>query len=593
MFGLRSTDDCRCELRSDSDALLVDTTDCDGAGALADAPACRATVVAALETHDVDRVVTRAFGRRAVYADRAAALLLAAGRFAAAVDFRDEVLADRARQDPLDAARVATGRAGPVARLAAETGLVEAAAAGPYDEVLAPRTGVTVGDANVGPRPPDRATLADRYELDTGAVVRVYERDGDPLATYHLTPVELTLSRSETATLEAAAAYLAENALAGEHAAGRAVRCVAAPDDPVETLTGVLHRHTRGLGLLSDVFADPAVSDAYATAPVSDGPIRLEHEGCTVRSNVHLTPASTAALASRFRRESGRAFSRADPTLDTTVDVDGRDVRVAGITDPVSDGRGFAFRAHDRDRFRLSELVANETASPAVAAFLSIAVERGASLLIAGGRGAGKTTLLGTLLRELPAGTRTIVVEDTPELPVTALRASGRDCQRLTVNRDGDGVGPQEALHAALRLGEGALVVGEVRGAEAAALYEAMRVGAGGATLGTVHGDDPDAVRERVVTDLGVAPSAFTDTDLVVTVARSRGGRRVASVVEVVGRTDPAFAPLFDRTGGQLAATGRIDRGNSHVLTKLAGPTEQYDDVHAAIEKRQERFEPT
>ncbi|PSP29234.1 hypothetical protein BRC65_00650, partial [Halobacteriales archaeon QH_2_65_14] len=37
---------------------------------------------------------------------------------------------------------------------------------------------------------------------------------------------------------------------------------------------------------------------------------------------------------------------------------------------------------------------------------------------------------------------------------------------------------PAEALRTALRLGDGALVVGEVRGEEAAVLYEAMRVGA-------------------------------------------------------------------------------------------------------------------
>jgi len=589
VFELRSTDDCRCESGFDGDALCVDATDCDGAGALTDAPACRATVVTALEKRDANRIVTRASGRRRVYADEAAALLVAAGRFAAAVAFHDAALADRARRDPLDAARVATGRAAPVARLAAETGLVETAAARTYEEVVAPRRGVTVADANVGPRPPDGATLADRYELDTGAVVRVYHRSGDPLATYHLTPVELTLSREATATLAAAAEHLAA-APGGDRAAGRAVRNVAEPGDPVETLTDVLRRHTRGLGVLSDVFADPAVSDAYATAPVDERPLRLEHRGETVRSNVHLTKKSTAALASRFRRESGRAFSRADPTLDATVDVDGREIRVAGVTDPVSDGRGFAFRAHDGDRFRLADLVANGTIPPAVAALLSVAVERGAALLVAGGRGVGKTTLLGALLPELPPGTRAVVVEDTPELPVGALRAAGRDCQRLTVDRDGDGVGPQEALHAALRLGEGALVVGEVRGAEAGALYEAMRVGAGGATLGTIHGDGPTAVRERVVTDLGVPPSAFTDTDLVVTLDRGSDGRGVASVVEVVGRTDPAFAPLFERDGEKVVATGRIDRGNSAALAALAEANEAYDGVRTTVEQRRERF---
>ncbi|SIQ91265.1 Type II/IV secretion system protein [Haladaptatus litoreus] len=97
--------------------------------------------------------------------------------------------------------------------------------------------------------------------------------------------------------------------------------------------------------------------------------------------------------------------------------------------------------------------------------------------LVSGTRGAGKTTCLGALLWELPTKTRTVVIEDTRELPVESLQRDGRDVQSLltTANGDEPGVQPAEALKTALRLGEGALVVGEVRGNEASVLYEAMR----------------------------------------------------------------------------------------------------------------------
>ena len=586
MFGRDWDADCRCDARFDGDTLRVDARDCPGDGELAAEPACRETTVRALCDRDADTVFTRANGLQRAYEDAAAGLLVAAGRFAERASFHDEQLAARATRDPLAAAHAATGRAGPVARIAAETGLAACAeAVTDYDDALRPRVAPTVGTDRVVARPPKDARLTDRYELDTGAVVRRYERPDDALVTYHLTPVELTLDADATATLAAAAEYLAANALDGDRAAGRAVRAVADHGAPVETLTAVLAKHTRGLGVLSDLFADPTVSDAYVSAPAPDAPVRVEADGEPLRSNVYLTDASTGALASRFRRESGRAFSRADPTLDATVTTAGRELRVAAVTEPVSDGHGFAFRAHDGDRFRLPDLVANGTVPPAVAGLLSVAVERDAAVLVAGGRGVGKTTLLGALLPELAPGTRTVIVEDTPELPVDALRAAGRDCQRLHVDRDGDGLGATAALRTALRLGEGALVVGEVRGTEAEALYEAMRVGAGGATLGTVHGDGPAAVRERVVTDLGVAPSAFTDTDLVVTLDRA-DDRRVASVVEVVGRDTPEFAPLYD---GE--STGRIDRGNSATVAALARPDETYADVRVALTERASAFE--
>jgi len=211
-----------------------------------------------------------------------------------------------------------------------------------------------------------------------------------------------------------------------------------------------------------------------------------------------------------------------------------------------------------------------------------VAVERGGACLIAGARGAGKTTTLGALGFELPASTRAVVIEDTPELPVGVIRATGRDVQTV---RAGDGFGHDEALRTALRLGEGALVVGEVRGAEAATLFEAMRVGAtDGAVLGTVHGEGAAAVRDRVVADCGVAPAAFGATDLVCTVQAGPDGRRLTRVEEVLVTDDGVtFATLFD---GELS--GRIERGNSRVLAALADPGEEYADVRAAATARGE-----
>jgi hypothetical protein len=261
-------------------------------------------------------------------------------------------------------------------------------------------------------------------------------------------------------------------------------------------------------------------------------------------------------------------------------------------------------------------------------------------VLIAGPLGAGKTTTLGALLFELPPGTRTVVVEDTPELPVEAVRDAGRDVQPLRSDPgDGPAPTPTDAVRTALRLGKGALVVGEVRGEEARALYEAMRVGAGeSAVLGTVHGEDAGSVRERVVEDLGVPTSSFAATDLVVSLAA--GERRRLDAATEVRRTGAgvAFAPLFDadgvgsgpssfgdcgdespgagdgsdgpldwtpaRSGGNTAVRGPFDgarngeeravadptgvvaRGNSRLVDDLRAPGESYADVRAALDER-------
>ena len=615
---------CGCETSREGETLVVSAEDCPGGGRLSAEPTCRATVVRAIDgTVEAVRVVTEDTERR--YGESTVALLDAARRFAARVEGCDESLAERVRRDPLGAARVAAGRGTDtrVGRALAESGLALCAeriveAPEPYDAAFAPEVAPRLPAATVRRRPPSGATFLDRRTLPTGAVVRRYRTERGPL--YHLEPVEYRLDATGRAALADARTRLAGAAegilpdageapdLGGDEGAvaevgsggavGRAAsEAVAAHGASVGAglLASVLRRHTRGLGVVEDVLADPAVSDVFASAPVEETLLRVRVEGEAMRTNVRLGREGAAALVSQLRRSSGRALSRATPTMDATATVHGRRVRVAAVTDPVSDGPGFAFRVHDDAAWRLEDLVGNGTLPPAAAGLLSVATERGAAGLVAGPRGAGKTTLLGACCWEIPPEARTVVVEDTPELPVESLRESGRDVQALrTATGDGDGpsVAPEAALRTALRLGDGALLVGEVRGEEARTLFEAMRVGAGdGAVLGTVHGEGARAVRERVVADLGVAPTAFAATDLVATVGRAgaEGARRLLAVEEV-SEDGSAFDPLFERTPAGLEPTGRIDRGESRLVAALAGPTETYADVRAAIERRTTAF---
>jgi len=583
--------DCGCEPSVDAGALRLDATACPGGGgALTDQPACRETAATAARRHAPDRIVVDAGGFERAFGERAAALFTAAGRFAARVTDRDDRLAGRARRDPLAAAREATGRAGPVAEVAAETGFGVVAADVPgYDALLA-HLGPSLADARVDPTPPRHSRLRETRDLETGAAVHVYEVPGN-VPVYHVLPPEYDLDRDDWRLLAAARARLADGSVRdGEDAPGRAVRQAAG--EHREGLADALRKHTRGFGVLEDLFADPGVSDVFASAPVDEGALRATVDGESVRTNVRFTDRGAARLASRLRAETGRPFSRASPTLDATVDDLGRAgrVRVAGVTDPVSDGTGFAFRAHDADPFRLPDLVANDTLDADAAGFLADAVSRGAAVLFAGARGAGKTTLLGATLWTLARDTRLVTIEDTPELPVRALRADDRDVQALYAGDDtaGAAVSMPDALRTALRLGDGAVAVGEVRGEEAGVLYEAMRVGASDATvLGTIHGEGAAGVRERVVADLGVDRSSFAATDLVVTCAETEAGRRVVRIEEV---TDDGDAALFVDEGDGANPTGRIARGNSHAVDALARPGETYSDVRAAIEARASEF---
>ena len=582
---------CACRVSVEDDRLAVDADDCDGD--IATAPACRHTVVEALSRRGVSAVVVRSNGIERRYDGPVVDLLDAAGRFRESLGDRNERVAGAVVRDPLAVAAELESRVGPVADVAAESGLLEAAGRiEGYDAASSPTVGLTIGHYVLDPRLPDGARLEDVRRLETGSEARIYTR-ADDVPLYALETVGGTLSEPERDRLVAGYEAIAEGVVEGGRAASRAIeRASEGPADPV--LARTLSKHTSGYGVLEDLFADPGLSDVYVTSPVSNNPVRVVVDGRSMATNVHLTSAGARALASRVRRTSGRAFSRATPTVDATASLEnGTGVRVAGVTDPVAEGVAFAFREEADDRFTLPALVANDTMSADAAAFLSVAIERNAAALIAGTRGSGKTTLLGTLLYELSPGTRTVLIEDTPELPVGPLQSVGRDVQALrTGTGDGPEITPDEALTTALRLGDGALVVGEIRGGEARVLYEAMRVGANAnAVLGTIHGDGAHEVYERVVSDLGVEPSSFGATDLVVTVqaVRTPNGRerRLASIEEVhAAGDDVRFESLYELDGDRAVSTGRIDRGESRIVDRLAGPAETYAAVRGKISTR-------
>ncbi|WP_229111156.1 type II/IV secretion system ATPase subunit [Halapricum desulfuricans] len=584
---------CTCTTVVEDGTLTVDASEC--SGDLAASTACRRTVVETMIDHAVTELIVRDRGLEYGYSERAIDLLAAAARFVDLLGDRHDRLAATAVTDPLSVADELRDRVDPIANIASRAGLIEAAAGiDDYEAVLTPTIGLSVGHYFVDQRVSEHASLRDVTSLETGSEARIYDRP-EGASLYALELVDTDLDADQRRLVVEGYEAIANGLVDGRRLASEAIKYVA--DGSVDPrVTAVLEKHTSGYGVLEDFFADPRVTDVYVTSPVTTNPLRVVVDGELLSTNVTLTRSGGGALASRVRKTSGRSFSRANPTVDATASLNnGTGIRIAGVTDPVADGVAFAFRERADDAFTLPALVANGTLTAGAAAFLSVAVERNAATLIAGTRGAGKTTLLGTLLYELPPGTRTVVIEDTPELPVEQLQRVDRDVQAL---RTGTGEGPEitavDALRTALRLGDGALVVGEIRGEEAQVLYEAMRVGANAnAVLGTIHGDGAADVYERVVSDLNVAPSSFGATDLVVTVQAYQtptGRKRRLSRIEevVVEDGEIRFEPLYEVDGDSATATDRIDRGESRLLGQLAKPTEEYADLLTRVDDREQ-----
>ena len=267
-------------------------------------------------------------------------------------------------------------------------------------------------------------------------------------------------------------------------------------------------------------------------------------------------------FVSRVKLETGLPFSEAHPVLE--ADIRRLRARVTLVGPPLSDkGISLAIRKHSDKAWTLPGLVKNDCLSPLLAGFLWCCILGRRSVLIAGSRGAGKTTLLGAMMLEFPLSQRILLIEDTPEIPVSRMQSLGFDVQTLRFHGQHDEkASAEDALRVSLRMGESAIVMGEVRGTEARVLYESMRAGsAGSSVLGTIHGNSAEGVLDRAVEDLGVSERAFSSTDLIVVIGliRSPDGarfeRRVVEVAEVRPRGQSVeLVPLFTTRSGCTCA---------------------------------------
>ncbi|HAM35500.1 MAG TPA: hypothetical protein DEB40_04435 [Elusimicrobia bacterium] len=291
--------------------------------------------------------------------------------------------------------------------------------------------------------------------------------------------------------------------------------------------------------LLLSAFHDPNVVDIIIN---DDGSVMLEKAGA--RLETQACRASAAQVEAFLHGILGRAesFGPSRPYADLSA-ADGSRVHV--IAPPlVARGLCVTIRKRPGRRPTLEEIVGMGALSPGCAGFLSYAVHCRKNILVIGGSGSGKTTLLNALAALMPEKERVIVLEDTPELSlpqphVTYLRTRIRDAGGLA------DVTLRELLVNTLRMRPDRILVGEVRGVEAADMLQAMNVGHEG-VMCTLHANSSREALHRLEAlvlssglDLpmrAVRSHIAMAIDLVVLLSRlADGSRRVTQVTEVTG----------------------------------------------------------
>ncbi|MGB0748872.1 MAG: CpaF family protein [Magnetospiraceae bacterium] len=293
-----------------------------------------------------------------------------------------------------------------------------------------------------------------------------------------------------------------------------------------------------GMGPLDPLLEDPKITDVMVNGPNS---VWVEREGKLLKSDVTFDNAGHLQnMINRIVLRANRHVDETTPMVDTRL-TDGSRVNVivppVALRAPAISIRKFVNRSIDLDG-----LIALGAMSADMALMLKIIARYRLNVLISGGTGTGKTTMLGAICRHVAAGERIITIEDTAELQLQKPNLVELESRPPNIEGEGE-VTIHDLVVNALRMRPDRIIIGEVRGSEAAEMLQAMNTGHDG-SIGTVHANNArdalarfenmicmsDKYKPGVITRQQVVSAL----DVVVHLSRMQdGSRRITDIVEV------------------------------------------------------------
>ncbi|MDP9237332.1 MAG: CpaF family protein [Chloroflexota bacterium] len=330
-----------------------------------------------------------------------------------------------------------------------------------------------------------------------------------------------------------------------------------------------------GFGPIEPLLEDDNVSEVMVNAPDEvfferDGVIYLSPY--RFRDSMHIM-----RIVERIIAPLGRRVDESSPYVDARL-PDGSRVNVV-IPPLVPRSPTMTIRKFRREKYKIADLVANETMTGTTAEFLGACVKQRLNILISGGTGTGKTTLLNAMSAYIPNSERIISIEDPIEMKLQQSHVIAMEARLPNIEGKNE-VTQRDLVRNALRMRPDRIIIGEVRGAEAFDMLQAMNTGHEG-SLTTVHANSPrdGIIRvENMVTMAGfdlpiraIREQIASALHLIIQIARfSDGKRRITHITELTGRegdtitTQDLFvwrqeAMLPDgKIVGELAPTGIV-----------------------------------
>ena len=322
------------------------------------------------------------------------------------------------------------------------------------------------------------------------------------------------------------------------------------------------------LAPIADRFSDDSVNELRLNP---NGTVYEERAGIISRiQGLCLSQDQVEFAVSAVSGEMNLPLDERHPKLDARLE-DGS--RIAILGPPVIAG-GYAVTIRRFPQpFSLARLV-NETGTltSGQAALVSGFIRDRKTVLISGSTRAGKTTFARVLLNLIPhPGDKLVLIEQPAELNLR--NADSRDIIAMEVSdsSEPDAFTVRQAVRAALRHSPDRIVIGELRGAEAADFLDALNTGHTG-SLSTLHANSAADALVRLATlvrrgEPTLSHEVIVDLiarsiDVVIHLDRSTGRRVVTEIVTTAGVSEDRRRVMTQPVeGGSLGTNYHSARG--------------------------------
>ena len=307
-------------------------------------------------------------------------------------------------------------------------------------------------------------------------------------------------------------------------------------EDSYEKMFYYLFRDFIGLNEIEPIIRDYFIEDIECNGV--DTPVYIVHRLYrNLKTNIVYKDLDyLASFVEKLAQRCGKYISYASPLLDGSL-PDGTRVNATYTKDITSRGPTFTLRKFTKVPWTPVQLIAFNTLSPEMLAYLWILIQYKSNILITGGTASGKTTLLNSIAFFIPPESRVVSIEDTKEINLA------RENWLPNVARTAIGTGKLgevdlfSLLKNSFRQNPDYVIVGEVRGKEAFVLFQGMA--SGHASLSTIHADSVDSVIKRLETPpIELSPTLVNTLDAVCimthAIVNKQPTRKLRELVEVV-----------------------------------------------------------